>query len=266
VILAVWRGLTREEAAVLAGGIAFYGFLALLPGLLAVIVLYGMWADPRDVKQQLAFLGRLLPPGAVESLREELARMAAARSGQSLGLHAVVGLLVALWSASRGIKGMLRALGPSDEPIVSVNRARRAVLALVLSAGGLLVTVVALTAVAAVPSLLLRLGLSHTGASIVRVARWPTFAVLVFAWLALLYRHGPNGPALPWRQVAPGAAAATLVWLGGSAAFSAYVARFGQQDVYGSLAGAVALLTWMLLAAYAVLLGVEVNRSLAGES
>jgi membrane protein len=261
VILRVWRRLTREEASVLAAGIAFYGFLALLPGLLSVFVVYGALADPEQVPEQLAFLARLLPPDSAAFLAEELPRMIA-RSQKAIGPGAIVSFLVALWSASKGMKGILTALGPSTAPIASLGRFRRKALAVCLASGALLVIVVAIAAVVAIPDLMRRLGLSNLGAILVGILRWPALAAIVFAWLAIVYRYGPATGPLPWRRVAWGALAATWVWLLGSAAFSAYLARFGQDPLYESVAGVIALLVWFLLAAYSVLLGAELNAAL----
>jgi membrane protein len=85
-------------------------------------------------------------------------------------------------------------------------------------------------------------------------------ALAVFAWLALLYRSRPAQEQTPWRWTLLGAAVATGLWLLGSVAFSTFVAQFRKEDIlYGSLAAAVLLLTWFLLASYAVLLGAEVS-------
>jgi len=178
----------------------------------------------------------------------------------------LVSLLVAIWSASRGIRGVLSVLGPSRAPAVSFGRVRRKLLAFGLAAGALLVAVAAIAAVVAIPGLLVRFGLSRAAAILVGASRWPALAGIVFGWLALLYRHGPaHGPA-PWAEVVWGAVAATGVWLVGSAVFSAYLARFGQRDpIYDSVAGVIGLLAWFLLGAYAILIGAELNIALRAE-
>jgi membrane protein len=262
VLAQVGRALVREETSIAAASIAFYGFLALLPSLLVVIVLYGSWADPRDVQRQLAFVGRLLPPETVALLGEEMAAMAA-RSEESRGAGAAFSLLLALWSASKGIRAALFAVrGPAPRSELS-GRIRRALVALGLAGGAVLLVVIAVAAMMAFPELLGKLGIPHKAAKLIRVLRWPVLAIIVFAWLAVLYRYGPGRAEAGWRRVVWGAVAATALWLAGSAGFSFYVARFGNSDpIEGSLAGALVLLGWLLLAAYAVLLGGQLNRAL----
>jgi len=250
----------------MAAGIAFYGFLALLPGLLSVFVLYGLLADRDDVQRQLAFLARIMPPDAASFLSDEMQRLAE-RSKDALGVGALVSLIVAVWSTSHAIRGVLSVLGPSSAPAVSFDRVRRKLLAFGLAAGALLVIVVAIAAVVAIPGLMVRLGLSSAAATLVGASRWPLLAGIVFGWLALLYRYGPAKRPERWGRVVWGAVAATGVWLRGSAAFSTYLARFGQRDpIYDSVAGVVGLLAWLLLGAYAVLLGAELNVALESEA
>ena len=215
--------------------------------------MYGLLADQDDVRRQLAFFIRILPPDAAAFLGKEMERLAA-RSKDALGAGAFVSLVLAIWSTSRAIHGVLGVLGPSSAPAVSLGRVRRKLLAFGLAAGALVVAVVAIAAVVAIPGLMVRLGLSRASAILVGASRWPALAGIVFGWLAFLFRYGPaKGPA-PWGQVVWGAAVATGVWLAGSAAFSAYLARFGQRDpIYDSVAGVIALLAWFLLGAYAVL-------------
>lgn len=50
----------RHPASVLAGGVAFFGFLSVFPALVALVSAYGLLADPHDVKRQVdAFAGGL---------------------------------------------------------------------------------------------------------------------------------------------------------------------------------------------------------------
>ena len=63
-----------------------------------------------------------------------------------------------------------------------------------------------------------------------------------------------------WRWVSPGAAAATILWIVASVAFTVYVANFNSYDkTYGSLGGVIILLTWLYLSALMVLLGAVIN-------
>jgi membrane protein len=78
--------------------------------------------------------------------------------------------------------------------------------------------------------------------------------------LAVLYRAAPDRDTARWRWVTPGAIVAAVIWIAGSALFSVYAAHFARfSATYGSLAPIIVMLLWLLLTAYAVMLGAELN-------
>jgi membrane protein len=108
-----------------------------------------------------------------------------------------------------------------------------------------------------------RIGFGPVAAPLLWLGRWPLLAALMMAALALIYRYSPSGGRHRWRCLSWGAVFATLLWLGASLLFSAYVANFADYaDTYGALAGVVVMLLWLWLGAYAVLLGAEINAAL----
>src|SRR5690606_14264468 len=92
------------------------------------------------------------------------------------------------------------------------------------------------------------------------LVRWVILAGAFVFGLAVVYRFAPDRKQPQWRWVTRGAAAATVLWLLGSALFSLYVANFGDYNkTYGALAAIVILLTWIYLTTFVVLLGAELN-------
>jgi membrane protein len=259
----VWRGISPEDVQIRAAGVAFYGFLALLPGLLAVVMLYGIIADPDQIARQLRVLAPLFPKEVADFLADRLVEMVK-QSDSALVRNAVVSLLLGVWGASKGIRALLHTLvaeapGPKREGIDVKGRFERKMTALILAAGGVTVVALAVAAMLALPSWLRFFGLPALGATLIQWLRWPVLAAVVLGWLTLLYHSRPLQRKKPWRWSALGAAVATAVWLLVSVAFSTLVGRFGGKDLlYGSFAAAVLLLTWLLFASYSVLLGSEV--------
>ena len=255
----VWQRISPEAVQIRAAGVAFYAFLALLPGMLAVVMLFGSLADPEHLQDQLLVLAPLFPPEVAEFLSAQLVDMAH-RSEVSLRLSAAASAAFGIWGASKGIRALLLALGsgaPGGDPR---GRVRRGLRALALAASAVVVVTLAVATMIVVPAVLAALGRASAASWMIRVLRWPVLALAVFSWLALLYRSRPAPGYTPWRWTLLGAAVATGLWLLGSVGFSTFVAQFRKEDIlYGSLAAAVLLLTWFLLASYAVLLGAEVS-------
>jgi membrane protein len=67
-----------------------------------------------------------------------------------------------------------------------------------------------------------------------------------------------------WQRSLPGATLATLLWFLSTLLFGWYVTRFANYSrVYGSLGAAIALMFWLYLIAFSVLVGSEFNAQLA---
>ena len=108
------------------------------------------------------------------------------------------------------------------------------------------------------------LGLPTRDALLLRAASFAVLLVSVQLAIATLYRFGPARPPRHWRLFSTGAVTATLLWAVASFCFSLYVSYFASYDTtYGALGAAVALLTWLYVSVYLILLGAELDAALA---
>jgi membrane protein len=207
----------------------------------------------------VAALSGVLPAQTQELLSQELHSLVQA-SGGALGFAAIGGLLLALWSASRGMSGLITALNIAYEEKESRGFFKLNLTALGLTLGLLAGGMVAIALVAVLPAVA-RLVVDGPGMKwLLLLAQWPLLVVLVTLGLAMLYRFAPDRDKPQWRWVSPGAIAATILWIVGSIGFTVYVANFNSYDkTYGSLGGVVVLLTWLYLSALMVLLGAVIN-------
>ncbi|MGE5476062.1 MAG: YihY/virulence factor BrkB family protein [Bacteroidales bacterium] len=255
IVRRIWDNLTRYEVSVISAGIAFNEFFALFPALAAGISLYGLIADPGQVEKQVAVLSGFLPGDVAKLVSEQLHGLTSA-SGGTLGLSLLVSLAVALWGATRGVKGLISGLN-----IVYGETEKRGFVvynltALGLTFGAIVFGLLALTMVALVPPLLQLLPVGEGLRSLLSALRWPLLAVFVLVGLAVIYRMAPSRDRPRWRWVTWGAVVATLLWLAGSGLFSLYAARFGDfNKTYGSMAAVAVTLLWFQLTAFVVLLG-----------
>jgi membrane protein len=248
----------HDETTAVAGGMAYAAILAIFPAMAALVSLYGLFADPNQIRHQLSMLNGIMPGGALDLVKSQLGRIAASKhSGLSLAF--VIGILVSLWSATAGMRALVRGLNVAYETEETRGFVRLTLLCLALTLGGVVFLVAALAAVIAAPIVL---GILHLSGLIsdLTALRWPLLFVLVVLALAVLYRFGPNRAEPRWRWVTPGSLTASVLWLLGSAAFSWYISNFGHYDAtYGSLGALFGFLTWLWLSAVIVLLGAELN-------
>jgi membrane protein len=251
-----WAEAKADQVPLLGAGVAFFAFLALFPAVIALVTLYGLFADPATIADQVNSLTAL-----PQEVRQLVVDQINNQSRAALGWGAVLSIALALFSASGGVNNLMTAVNVAYDEEDKRNAVKKRLLALALTLGAIVFIVVMLGLVAVVPPLLERvLGDSPVLRFLLSAARWVLLVVLVTAALAILYRVAPDRDAPKMRWVSVGAAVATLLWLLASIGFSVYVSTFGNYaKTYGVFAGIIVLLFWLWITSYAVLLGAEIN-------
>jgi len=263
IVRRVYRQIGEDQVVLLAAGVAFYGMLALIPALIAIITLWGLVSDPATVEQQIDSAAGILPP-SVEGLIGEQMRDIVNRTEEStLTLGFILALAGTLWTTSSGMLGLIRAVNLAYQEDEDRNILKLRGLALMMTLGALLFIIVSLALVAVLPPVLKAVGLGSLVKTLITAVRWPALALMVVAALAAVYRFAPNRRDPQWRWVSLGALMATLLWLVGSYLFSLYVSNMGSyNETYGSLGTAIILLLWLFLTSFVVLLGAEINSQI----
>lgn len=261
VLLRTKSEMAADHVSVVSAGVAFFGLLALFPAIAATISIAGLLIDPATMQERIATLAAGLPEDAASILTKQATSVAS--NDKAGGIAAVIGLLLALYSASKGMKTLMEGMNIAydeveDRGFVMVN-----VTALSLTIFLVIGLILGLSATIVLPATMAYLGLPGWIETLATILSWVLLAVLTVVGLAVLYRFGPSRAAPMWRWVTPGAALATVLWLLGSAAFSIYVANFGSYgETYGALGGIIILLTWLWLSSFIVLMGAELNSEM----
>ena len=263
VLVRTWKESGDDDVGLLAAGVAFYGFLAFVPLLASAVLTYGLVADPQTVAEHIQTLARTLPREAAAIIADQLKAITGSKSGAH-GFGLLIAIAIALYGASKGSASVVTALNIAYEVKESRGFVRRTALALLMTAGLVVVVLFGASAISALAFIEHLLPFSsplvHTA---LQVLLWALAASVVALGLALVYRYAPNRPDAPWAWITPGSAAATLLWLLASFGFGLYVSNFGNYNAtYGSLGGVVVFLTWLYLSAYIVLMGGEMNSEL----
>ena len=248
-----------DNATLLSAGVAFYSLLALVPALVALVSIYGLVADPTDVERQVADLLGAAPREVRELIETQLESVVDGSSG-GIGLATIVGIAVALWSASSGMKNLMTAVNVAYDEEETRKFLKLRGMSLLLTLGAILFLVVAFAVVALLPSLLAGSDLDGPARVVIGVLRWPGLAVGFAVCLSVIYRYAPNRDNARWQWVSVGALVATVLWIAGSLLFSLYAANFGRyNETYGSLGAIVVVMLWLFLTAFVVILGAEIN-------
>lgn len=259
-----WEEAARDNLGLLAAGIAFNLFLAMVPLLTAVVLAYGLVASPAQVADHIAALARNLPPDATNLIAGQLESMVE-NAGTAAGFGLLASLAIAVYGALRGATGVITGLNVAYNVAEARPFARRMLVALAITGGAIAVLILASLGVSVLS--LLETFLPARGALVpllLQVAFWLFAAAAIGLILAAIYAWAPNRDNYAWRWVTPGSAFATLVWILATGAFSLYVSNFGNYNAtYGALGAVVVFLTWLYLSAYILLLGAELNQVLA---
>ncbi|CAN5304261.1 hypothetical protein BH20ACT3_BH20ACT3_08090 [soil metagenome] len=202
----------NDNVPLLAGGVAFFGLLSLFPALVAVVSIYGIVADPTDVPEQLESVTTTLPAEAADLIVAQAESVAAGSTG-ALGLSVVIGVVLALWSASSGMKWLMSALSIIYEEQEGRSFVPLRGTALLLTLGAAVGFAVSVAIIAAAPALASTAGLGDTGSLVTSVLRWPVLGIGVIAGLTVLYRYGHDRDTAQWTWVSWGSAIAAAIWL-----------------------------------------------------
>jgi membrane protein len=253
-----WKEAKADQVPLLAAGVAYYAFLAIFPALVAIVSIYGLFADPATITSQLKSLTEALPGQARQVITDQVTALAARRTALGIGL--IISILIALWSASGGISNMLTAITTAYDEEEKRGFIKKRLLSLALTVGAILFMLIMLGIVAVLPPLLNSIFGSGALKWVFQVLGWLVLMVIVMVVLGILYRIAPDRDAPKIKWVSVGAIVATVIWLLASIGFSIYSSTFGNYaKTYGVFAGIVVLLFWLWLTSYAILLGAEIN-------
>lgn len=259
IVKRAWAENKADNMPIIAGGVAFFGFLSIFPALIAMISIYGLVASPDTVAQQVEDLSAQLPNDAAELIGDQL-KAIVDNSGSALSISLVVSILAALWSASGGVGNVITAVNLAYDEVEARNFVKLKLTSLALTLGAIVFVLITFGLVAVVPAVLDALPLGIVGTILAQVARWVLLLAVFAGALAILYRVAPDRDAPRFSWVSLGAVVVTVVWALVSVGFALYVDNFGSYDkTYGAIAGVIVLMLWLYLTCYLVLLGAEIN-------
>ncbi|MEP2639834.1 YihY/virulence factor BrkB family protein [Roseobacter sp.] len=255
------KQIAANNLGLIAAGVAFYSMLSVFPALAALIAVLSLIADPAVVIVQLEGFRDLMPDAVYNILNRQIVTLVSASSG-TLGWAGVVSLGVALWSARAGVGAMIHGLN-----LVYGHKGRSSfwhyLRALLLTVSLLSVGVVSVLTIVIAPIVLAFVPLGPLASLTLDVLRWGIAIVVIFGGIGLLYRFGPNRKSAKTSWLSPGAIVAGTSWAAMSIAFSFYVRHFGNyNEVYGSIGAVIAMLIWLWLSSFLVLLGAALNAEI----
>ncbi|MGW5468025.1 YihY/virulence factor BrkB family protein [Streptomyces chartreusis] len=266
---AVLKGTLKEfkkdELTDRAAALTYYSILALFPALLALISLLGVIGE--SATQRVLDNIQKLAPGAARDVLTSAVQQMQGNAGIG-SVMAVVGLLLAVWSASGYVAAFIRTANavydvPEGRPVWKVLPVRLGVTVTLMVMAVISAVIVVFTGGLA-QEVGSSLGIGDTALTVWSIAKWPVLVLLVTIMIAILYWATPNAKVRGFRWVTPGSFLALVIWMIASAGFAVYAANFGSYNkTYGTFAGVIIFLVWLWITNLAILLGLECDAELA---
>ena len=263
IVARTYKRVWDDNIGLVAAGVAFYGFFALLSLLGLIVLVYGFAADPFTVIEHMRALTAVLPTDVAFIIGDQL--MTAVRASQKTkGLGILLAFLVATYGGTNGAASVITALNIAYEEKEKRSLLRFYLLAVGMTLSALVVALMAIAATAALAFLHHLIPSAHGPLVIVtKVLGYVLLALIAAGVASTLYRFGPSREDARWKWITPGSAFAAVTWLLLTWAFGIYVGHFtNYHATYGSLGAVVALLSWMYLSSYALVVGAELNSEI----
>lgn len=262
----VFARLGPDRVGLVAAGIAFFGLLAIFPGIAALVAMAGLVVDSATVADEIGTSLSALPPSARTILTDQVDQVVAAETG-GLSLAALGALALTLFSASRGVGNLVAGLNLVYGETEQRNILALTVLNIVLTLFLIAVLVVTFTIVAVIPVALSFLGEMPNLRDVAQALRWPILIAVAAGTFTVLYRYAPSRRNARWRWLSPGGVLACLLWAAATATFGWYVENLGSyNETFGALGGVIILLLWLWISSFVVLLGGLIDAELEAQT
>lgn len=259
----IWNRTADRELGLIAAGVAFFGFLAVFPGIAALIALWGFAADPAVIRAEVQLLADVLPADAFRLLVTQVDALLAANN-RSFGWASLLSTMLALWSARAGIAALIQGIN-AIHGLPQRDTLRHTALAMLLTLVLIALVLLAMGLTVVAPVVIAFLPLERVEARALEFMNVGFGLMLVTAVIAILYHTGPNrGSGLRPPLLSRGLFVALVIWAAVSRGLVLYLTNFASYNqIYGSIGAVAALLLWFYLSAYAVLFGAAVDAERA---
>jgi len=247
-----------DEMSTYASALAYQTLFSLFPFLLFLIALIGFLHLP-DFFTWLRLQSELvLPPQALEQVNPVIDQLQ-----QSKGGLVSFGIVVALWTASAGVRLLMSAMNAAYDVVEGRPIWKRFPLSILYTIGIAVMLLASAALMVTGPQVMSwlagQIGMEDIIVTLWTVLRWPVIVILMMMAVALMYYLMPDVKQ-EFRFITAGSVLAVVVWIIASLGFAYYVKTFADYNaMYGSIGAIIVLLLYFYISAAVLLLGAEMN-------
>ncbi|WP_235512327.1 MULTISPECIES: YihY/virulence factor BrkB family protein [unclassified Sphingomonas] len=260
ILIRVYTMVGYHNLTLMAAGVAFYAFLSFVPLLGAIVMTYGLVADPSTVSRHMETIFELVPADAARLISDQLIAVVTTASSQA-GFGLAIALLLSIYGAMRAASAIIQALNVIYEEEDERNIITTTLLSAMITVAAIFAAVVGIVSAGVLTWIRTQTEfLGTAGAVVIQGATWIVAGSIASAAIAFAYRYGPDRARARWRWLSVGSVAATILWLLATVLFGLYAANFANYNAtYGALGAVVVLLMWLFVSSFAILIGAEIN-------
>ena len=258
VLIRTVKEFIDDEMSTYASALAYQMLFSLFPFILFLIALIGFLHLPDFFTWLREESAVVLPPQALEQVNPVIDQLQ-----QSKGGLLSVGIVIALWTASAGVRLMMSAMNAAYDVVEGRPIWKRFPLSIFYTIGiaGMLLAAAAFMVLGpqVMGWLAGQVGLEDFVVTLWTILRWPVIVLLLMVAVAVMYYVMPDVKQ-KFRFITPGSVLAVVVWIVASLGFGFYVKTFADYNaMYGSIGAIIVLLLYFYISAAVLLLGAEMN-------
>lgn len=261
VMSATKRALLNPTTPILAAGIAYFGTLAFFPLVATLVAVTGLVFTSAQVTDLVRGMAQYLPKDIATLVSTQL--QSATAHHETNIIIAVFALGLAVFGVSGAVDGIIKAINTLRHLKDERSFVRQKTVSLILTGMFILGMAITLPLVFIGASFLKAVGLPDGVIAIFSILRWVMLIATTFIGIGIVYHYAPAMRRHAWRWFSRGAVIATVLWMISTALFFIYlqyIANFS--NAYSLFAGIIALMVWMNLGAFSVLVGADVDEIL----
>ncbi len=252
----------EDDMTTYAAALAYQTLFSLFPFVLFLVALLGFLQIPGFFDWLLDQARAVLPEQVMGVVEQAIGQIRGQSSGELLSL----GIIIALWVASSGVRMLMNALNAAYDVAEDRPAWKRYPLSIFYTIVLAVVIIVAVGLMLVGPQVMEwladQIGLGALFITLWAWLRLPVAILLLMVVVALAYYLFPNVDQ-PFRFITPGAVLTVVVWIAASFGFSFYVSNFASYSAtYGSLGAVIVLLLYFFVSAAVLLFGAEVNAQI----
>jgi membrane protein len=265
----LWRRVIKEtffalgdkNLGTLAAGIAFFATLSFFPFIATLVAISGIVLEPHQMTDIAQAIGAYLPQDIAHLITTQLTNATQNKAGNVF--VAFTAFTLAIFSISGAVNTAMTAANVAYGVKETRTYIRVKLIGMLWTLGIIIAMAILLPVLFVNDSFLQGYGFNESAISMYLFLRWVVLFVLVVTGLAYFYHYGPNRARTPFQWLSWGAFVATIMWLIVTGAFFIYLQYFANfSNSYSLFAGIIAMMGWLNLSSFVILVGAEINYRL----